>query len=58
MEPVAPDIHEFAWRGGVRSVKRAGNGLIGQTEQHKSHEGQTEYDQQTQETPSDRPTWA
>jgi hypothetical protein len=58
MEPVAPDIHEFAWRGVVRSVNRAGNGLIGQPEQQKPDKGQTEYAQETQETPSDRPTWA
>src|SRR5947209_7015761 len=58
VEPVAPNIDEFPWSGVVRSVKRAGNGLIGQPQQQKSHKGQTAYDQQTQETPSDRPTWA
>jgi len=58
MEPVAPDIHEFAWSGVVRSVKRAGKGLREQPEQQKPDKGQTEYAQETQETPSDRPTWA
>ena len=58
MEPVAPDIHEFAGRRIVISVNCARNGLIGQPEQQKSHKGQTAYAQQTQETPFDRPTWA
>src|ERR1051326_4924333 len=58
VEPVAPDIHEFAWSGVVRSVNRTGNGLIGQPQQQKSHKGQTDYAQQTQETLSDRPRWA
>jgi len=58
MESVAPDIHEFAWSEVVRSVNRTGKGLREQPEQQKSDEGQTEYAQETQETPSDRPTWA
>src|SRR5437588_2179973 len=58
MEPVAPDIHQFARRGGVRSVNRAGKGLRAQPEQQKSDEGQTEYAQETQETPTDRRTGA
>src|SRR5947209_19248879 len=58
MEPVAPDIHEFAWSRVVRSVNRTGKGLIGQPQQQQSHKGQTAYAQETQETPSDRPTWA
>src|SRR5947208_9401765 len=58
MEPVTPDIHEFAWRRVVRSVNRTGNGLIGQPQQQKPDKGQTEYAQETQETPSDRPTRA
>jgi hypothetical protein len=58
MEPVAPDIHEFAWSGVVRSVNRTGKGLREQPEQQKPDKGQTEYAQEAQETPSDRPTWA
>ena len=58
MELVAPDIHEFAWSGIASSVNRAGNGLREQPEQQQSHKDQTEYDQQTQETLFDRPTWA
>src|SRR5205807_2147519 len=58
MESVAPDIHEFDWSGVVRSVNRTGKGLREQPEQQKTDKGQTEYAQQTQETPSDRPTWA
>src|SRR5947209_7420482 len=41
MESVAPDIHEFARSGVVRSVNCAGNGLIEQPEQQKSDKGQT-----------------
>jgi len=58
MESVAPDIHEFAWRWVVRSVNRAGKGLREQPEQQKPYKGETEYAQQTHETPSDRSTWA
>jgi hypothetical protein len=58
MKPIAPDIHEFAGRRIVISVNRARNGLKRQPKQQQSHEGQTAYDQQTQETPFDGPTWA
>jgi len=58
MEPVAPDIHEFAWSRVVRSVNRTGQGLREQRKQQKPDKGQTEYAQETQETPSDRPMWA
>ena len=58
MELVAPDIHEFAGRGIVSGVNRVRNGLRDQSEQQKSHKGQTAYAQQSQETLFDRPTWA
>src|SRR5205807_3163735 len=38
MEPVAPDIHQFARRGGGGSVNRAGKGLREQPAQQKSHQ--------------------